>query len=319
LELWKISWRAFQSHPALGLGAQNFEPFFYIHRASADFAVKQPHSQPLQLMAELGLPGLLLYAAFVLGVLVRAIVLRFRRRKLENQAVLAAMIVASSYWLIHSSVDWLWQLAGVTLPAILLLGALLGAGDGRGEERPTSEPTLARRWLFRGPLVLATLLVFVSALFPFLSSTYLDAANRQASSRPGDAVAATKTAARLDPFSPDPASTRADILARRAGSPDSPAATAGLALVAAARQQAAARDPGDWLLAYQVGVALLDYRDALAASGAPARAGTGTPTLSSNPLTLSQTQLGTLAQIYLQQAQRLNPLGQGIQTALTRL
>ncbi len=316
LEIWEISGQAFESHPLLGLGAQNFEPFYYAHRVTLR-TVKQPHSQPLQLLAELGLPGLLLYATFVLGVLVRAIVLRFRGQGREDQAVLAAMIVASTYWLVHSSVDWLWQLAGVTLPVVLMLGALLGTGP--SHQRPASQPTLAKRWLVRGPLVLAALVVFASAFFPFLSMTYLNAATRNTMALPGSAIAATRTAARFDPFSPEPASTRADILAQQIAVPDTPAAATGLALVADARQQAASQDAGDWLLAYKAGEALLDYRDALATTVGPTPVGTGSPSLDSNPLTLSRTQLGTLAEMYLERAKRLNPLEYEIQAALDRL
>ena len=113
----------------LGLGAQNFEIYYYQHRATA-LDMRQPHSQPLQLLAELGFPGLALWVAFVALILGRAAFLRFgaagRRAGRTNQALTAAMITAVISWFIHSSADWLWQLAAVSLPAMLLLGGLAG-------------------------------------------------------------------------------------------------------------------------------------------------------------------------------------------------
>ncbi len=32
-------------------------------------------------------------------------------------------------WLIHASIDWDWQLPAVTLPAVVLAGALIAAAE----------------------------------------------------------------------------------------------------------------------------------------------------------------------------------------------
>jgi hypothetical protein len=123
---WKVSAEAFRSEPLLGIGAQNFEHYWYEHRPVA-FTVRQPHSQPMQLLAELGLPGVILWLVFVIATLVRAASVRFRASTWGKTVILAAMMTAVISWFIHSSADWLWQLAGVTLPAMLLLGGLIGA------------------------------------------------------------------------------------------------------------------------------------------------------------------------------------------------
>jgi len=62
--MWKVAAKAGAENPALGLGAQNFEYYWYEHRTMAT-DVRQPHSQPLQLFSELGVPGLVLWVAFV--------------------------------------------------------------------------------------------------------------------------------------------------------------------------------------------------------------------------------------------------------------
>ena len=126
---WKIAVDAYEQEPLLGIGAQNFEAFFYQHRPMA-FTVRQPHSQPLQLLAELGLPGVILWVVFVLATLLYAAIVRFRSTDWGERVLVAAMMTAVISWFIHSSADWLWQLAGVTLPVIVLFGALIGAGRG---------------------------------------------------------------------------------------------------------------------------------------------------------------------------------------------
>lgn len=127
LTQWKVAAKAFEEHPVLGIGAQNFERYNYQHRTTR-LDVRNPHSQPMQVLAELGIVGIVLYAAFMLLALLRAVVLRFRASGRANMAVMAAMVTASLSWFIHSSADWMWQLTAVTLPAILLFAGLVGAG-----------------------------------------------------------------------------------------------------------------------------------------------------------------------------------------------
>jgi O-antigen ligase len=127
LTQWKVAGRAFEDHPVLGIGAQNFEAYHYLHRTVA-MDVRNPHSQPMQLLAELGVPGLVLYVVFVLVALARGVVLRFRARSRADMAVLAALFTACLAWFIHSSADWLWQLAGLTVPVMMLFAGLIAAG-----------------------------------------------------------------------------------------------------------------------------------------------------------------------------------------------
>ena len=80
---------AFGENPSLGLGAQNFEIYYYQHRTVLA-ETNEAHSLPMQLLAELGLPGLLLWLAFFGLTLVRAGVLRFRSSDRAAHAVTAA-------------------------------------------------------------------------------------------------------------------------------------------------------------------------------------------------------------------------------------
>ena len=58
---WRAAWQAFTEKPLLGYGAQNFDFYFSEHRTTS-LIVRHAHSQPMQLLADLGLPGAGAYA-----------------------------------------------------------------------------------------------------------------------------------------------------------------------------------------------------------------------------------------------------------------
>lgn len=42
-----------------------------------------------------------------------------------------ALLAGATYWFIHANVDWLWQMAGVSIPALLFVAAAVASVDGR--------------------------------------------------------------------------------------------------------------------------------------------------------------------------------------------
>jgi hypothetical protein len=301
LAQWKVAAAAFRENPVLGLGAQNYEIYYNEHR-TAPFDVRQPHSQPLQLLAELGLPGLLLWLAFVILTLVRAGMLRFRSSDRAAQAVIVAVMTAVISWFIHSSADWLWQLVAVSLPALMLLGGLVGASDytepsrsDASEPATGAEASRSRRWarLIRPAAIVLAVLVIVSAALPYLSDRFSNSAGAATHSNPRTALARAKTAALLDPTSTAPYGVRAGVHEAAAeSSPEgSPTRVKELALAANAWVGATQVEPQGWLYYYNAAKAFVAARDEAVAAGAPSA-----PELDAN------------ARRYLAEAHRLNPL-----------
>ncbi len=300
LTQWKVAAKAFSENPVLGLGAQNFELYYYQHRTTL-LEVRQPHSQPMQLLSELGFPGLLLWIAFVVLALVRAGVLRFRAPGRAEQALIAAVMTAALSWFIHSSADWLWQLAAVTLPAMMLFGGLIGAGATRSSSEPLAVSRMGARAsarasrrlnVTRAIFAVLALAVLASATFPYLSLRYFNLA--AGAPNPEVATARASTAAALDPTSVLPFSARA--AAHRTAAAQAPAGSSDqveqLKLAAAAWVEATDREPGSWLYFYQAAEVFLTARNAAVAAGAYSAA----------------EELGTSARTYLEEARRLNPL-----------
>jgi len=291
LTQWKVAYQAAQENPALGLGAQNFEDYWYQNRPEV-FPITQPHSLPLRLLAELGVPGLVLWLAFAIGALVYAVMVRFRSSDRTMQVLVAATTVAALSWMVHSSVEWLWQLAGVTLPVMMLLGGLIGATKDGSALPVTERPR--RSWrsvLVRGLLALFALGAIASAAFPYTSSRY--SALAAGASDLEQAQARADTAAWLDPTSTEPYVSLAGVHQTAAAS----ASTAAdrleqLRLEAAQWERVSELEPNNWGPHYQAAEALLAARDA-----------------ARDARIFSVTQeLTAQARIHLEEARRLNPL-----------
>ncbi len=81
LELWRIGLAAFEERPLLGLGAENYETYFVRHRESGNNNVRDAHSRPVEVLAELGLPGLVLWLAVLAVALMAAVRARLDTRE----------------------------------------------------------------------------------------------------------------------------------------------------------------------------------------------------------------------------------------------
>ena len=118
-EYWRVGLAAFADHPIGGLGAGGFRVRWLQERKIRE-AVRDVHSLELEQLAELGLVGLLALATFLGGVLLAA-----RSALRRNPAAAAGAAAAALVWLLHASIDWDWQLPAVSLPALVLAGALV--------------------------------------------------------------------------------------------------------------------------------------------------------------------------------------------------
>jgi hypothetical protein len=86
--------------------------------------VLEVHSLPLEMAAELGIVGLLGFVLTVTGVALAA-----GRALRRRQAIAAGWCAALLVWLLQASIDWHWQVPAVTLPALILAGALIALSE----------------------------------------------------------------------------------------------------------------------------------------------------------------------------------------------
>jgi O-antigen ligase len=192
---WEEAIDVYEEHGVLGAGAGTFEIARKRFRTDVRNVV-QPHSVPLQQLADGGVVGL---GLFVLVVLAggAVCVCALRRLRGTERAAAAALVAAPAAYVVHALVDFNWDFLAVTAPTMVALGALAGAG------RVTAQGS-------RRPLVaVATLLVAAVVLASFTSPRLADRAERSSTREltDGDTQAARDQAlwARIfNPLSADP-------------------------------------------------------------------------------------------------------------------
>ena len=124
---WRIGLRAFKQHPLKGLGAAGFRVYWLRERPVRE-PVLNTHSLELEFAAELGIIGLV-----GLGLMLGGVGAAARRALRRNPTLAAGWCAAGMVWLLHASIDWDWELPAVTLPAIVLAGALVALAEAAPE------------------------------------------------------------------------------------------------------------------------------------------------------------------------------------------
>ena len=133
-DLWRVAWQEVKAHPVGGGGAGSYARYYVAHRHTT-LQVQDAHSLYLETLAELGPPGLALLLAMLALPLVAAV--RLRRHPFVPVAAAAYAV-----FLVHALADWDWELAGMTLAALLCgLACLLAA---REEQQPPAVSSRAR-------------------------------------------------------------------------------------------------------------------------------------------------------------------------------
>jgi O-Antigen ligase len=131
-EFWGAAWNAFEERPVTGFGAGAFEQYWLQHREHPRNA-RDAHNLYFEALAELGAPGLALFAA-LLGIPIAAAVLA-RARPLVPAAAGGLTV-----YLAHAVVDWGWEVPALTVAALFVVSALVAAEG----HRPIGLPLMVR-------------------------------------------------------------------------------------------------------------------------------------------------------------------------------
>jgi O-antigen ligase len=118
-EYWRVALRSFADHPVAGVGTAGFQVEWIREREERVFAF-DAHSLYIETLAELGIVGFALLAAFAACV---AGGLRRRFRAAPGDPLLAAGAAVLGAFAVHAGLDWDWEMPAVTLPALLLAAA----------------------------------------------------------------------------------------------------------------------------------------------------------------------------------------------------
>lgn len=190
--LWEVAWDDFVSHPLLGVGTHNYEATYYQERERPVGYARQPHTLPLEVLAERGVVGGVLFFGFLGACLAAGLWELLRNLRPEGRAQAGALVAALTYWFVHSSAEWFWQMPAVTLPAVVYLAMLVSPWD-KVEAAPSGWPL---RLVGAGAAVLAMAVVVPL----YVADRYL--AHSYATANPRVALEAVESAQRYNPFDP---------------------------------------------------------------------------------------------------------------------
>ena len=243
VQLWQEAFRGVPHHLVAGTGAGTFTFTNYRYRDVA-WVVKHAHSQWINVLSELGVAGLLLFATAILGLFAAAVRSLWRQRAHAERSLLAACFAAALAFAVHMSVDWDWDMAAATTAFLLLLtvvaafspaatvpSAAVPAEDGdpavtpngaaaedadpeAGADAPAVAVAQAPRRLPVPAVLLACglpLLMAASWMFPYLAARAEAQAVSQADQHPVAAAASARRAHSLDPLAVDALFTLSQI------------------------------------------------------------------------------------------------------------
>jgi O-antigen ligase len=125
-DYWRVALNSFADHPLRGVGAGGFRVEWVRERPVRDPAL-EAHSLPLEMLAELGVPGLIF-----LGLLAGGLAVAGRRALRVHPDLAPGACAGAAVFALHATIDWDWQLPAVTLPAIILGGALIAMAEDAG-------------------------------------------------------------------------------------------------------------------------------------------------------------------------------------------
>lgn len=260
-DFYRVSLDMFLAHPVAGIGADNFAQA-YLRRGRSDETPRYPHSVEMRTLSQTGIVGALILFAF-LGAALAAVLRATRQREQLAGAIAGAGAVVFAYFMVHGSVDWFWEFAGLGAPAFAMLGLACGlrprgvpeAAAPAPPRTPAQEPPPAR---FGGVALRVAadgvaLVAAASLAAPWLAEASVNQATRTWKTDPAAAYRQLDRASTLNPLSDRPKLIEGTIAlrlrdterARRAFSqaldraPDDQYATFELGAIAATHRQRA--------------------------------------------------------------------------------
>ena len=139
---WKEAAGAIGARPVQGWGAGSFGVTHLLYRRDT-LSVQQPHSVPLQFLAETGIVGALL-ALGCSTLLLTAAAGAVRRAGGRIRPAALGLLAAALAYAVHSLYDWDWDIPALTIPALLFLGTLVGARGRAERARRPARAAVAR-------------------------------------------------------------------------------------------------------------------------------------------------------------------------------
>jgi hypothetical protein len=212
-DLWRVSWKEFESAPIGGVGEGNYR-FQYYEKRATDRNLEDPHSLPFRLLAETGIVGFLLFTGVIVALCI-GVARSAKEAPPNDRRIIAGLAAGGAVVVGQSLTDWLWLIPTVTGLGLLSL-ALAAVPRGRAEDRPAplqlpwfrDRERLAARYGIAALLLAAA----ISVIFLYLGDLYIRKARDEQGKSASAQLSAAQTAADFNPVSVIPLYLQASAL-----------------------------------------------------------------------------------------------------------
>lgn len=218
-DYFRVAVMNFKAHPLIGVGVDNYGRDYLRHGKTPE-APSYPHSIEFRVLSMTGLIGAALFGGALLAALVAASG-SIRRGDALGKAAAGSAVSVFAYFILHGSLDWLWEFAALGCAAFAALGlaaAIRDAGDIEDVAVPHLEKTPTNALARRAGVVAALLMtaaLTVGVTLPWLAERDLRNARKIAGQDPQGAIDLLDRSASLNRFSTDPEITAALIQIKR--------------------------------------------------------------------------------------------------------
>ncbi len=197
-QIWEAALDAFTEQPLHGIGAGGFAGYWNLH-GTMSTAAGNAHSEPIEVLAELGLAGFACLAGFA-AIAIACAVARVRGAGPGEGAAPAAGLLAAA--LPGFAIDWTWQVPAVAVPVLVTLGIGCGLAEPRRLLRWL--PPISRRALALAALAVAVPAIWAGGVLAVSSLRLQQGADALAAGRLNDAAVAARSAAAVTPWASEP-------------------------------------------------------------------------------------------------------------------
>lgn len=202
-DLWRVALNEFEANPIGGAGAGNYDDAYYRLRHNPQ-SVTVPHSLEMQMLAELGIGGIIALMLFSGGILRGGLSADRRTLAGQDPGVRIAALGMFSAWFTATSFDWLYDIPGLTGMAILAAAILVVHEPARTTHRSQPIDVAGARLKHKAPVAAAlALLALLAASLgrQYVATLYADAGHALVAKAPNRALRTLRSAEQLDPWS----------------------------------------------------------------------------------------------------------------------